>query len=594
VSGYYDQTLTIDIVSWPAGSLNDLNALSVGIYPDLPAYTSWQALVGVNLTAEYPGGVIQYLPGLATSWSVSPDGTTYTFNLRPNVTYSNGDPFNAYQVWTVEYGFWYLSANATGWYGGYNNIFNMAPVQFGPASISLLQQSGLVNPSAQALAMMTNSSWPIYVVNPNTIAFRTMHPFPWFLGTFQGEQSLVYDAQYVLQNGGFGTPVSLNTYFNLNAIPGTGPYMVSNVVNSQFVEFTQNPTYWGKDLPESTIVSNPMIDPGHVKNVLIKVVPDATARYIDLSSGAAQVIDPVGGSNFALILANPDKYGYVVMPPDNGALALSSFNTKRYPTNITDVRLAIVHAINMTDLIMKAYHSLDAATPVVGPNAPVWAPYYDPGNLPLYSYNLTLASQYLAEAGFPNGTGLPPIVWLLDDTCQVCVTRATVVQADVAQIGIKITIQGVSFSDWCSVACEPYSWMVANVNQVGNIMDPADSNTEQPFLGPSILWAPYTTDTSPAANTAIYSTPLQIACTNSFFNGSSNATILSICTQAQSQFYNDAPYFDYAVLKYVFGDSSPAWNLAVVKNGYLDPLWAGCNDTPLFNTITFNTATSQD
>jgi len=193
--GVYDNnTLTIDIGTWPAGSLNQLDGLGVGIYPDLPGYTSWQTLVAVNLTADYPGGQIQYLPDLAAGWTVSADGTTYLFDLRNNVTYSNGDPFNAYQVWTVYYGFYYLSANSSSWYNGYP-LFNMTSVNFGPASIALLQNSGLSNPTGQAQAMMQNTSWPIYVVNQTTIAFQLMNSFNWFLGTFQAELGCMYDGQ---------------------------------------------------------------------------------------------------------------------------------------------------------------------------------------------------------------------------------------------------------------------------------------------------------------------------------------------------------------------------------------------------------------
>lgn len=590
---YYNKTFTIDIANWPLGSLNQLNAFTVGIYPDLPGYTSWQPLVAVNLTAMYPAGglpgTFQFLPDLATSWTVSPDGTTYTFHLRPNVTYSNGDPFNAYQVWTVYYGFYYLSGNATGWYNGYL-LFNMAPVEFGPESISLLQQSGLINPSAQALAMMTNSSWPIYVVDQNTIAFHVRHPFPWFLGTFAAELGCIYDAQYVLQHGAFGTPVSLNTYFNLNAIPGTGPYMVTSVAASQFVEFTQNPTYWGKDLPESTIVSNPAIDPGHAKNVLVKIVPDATARYIELSSGAAQMVDPMGASNFAVVVANPDKYGYITLAQGNGAISMESLNTKKYPTNITDVRLAIVHAINMTNVITKAYGHGASAYQIVGPEYPMWSDFYDLGNFQPYSYNLTLASQYLAEAGFPNGTGLPTLTWRLQSTCAVCVNRATVAQAQLKKIGINVVINGVTPDDWCAWICQPYSWLVNNANLGGNIEDPEGSNAQPAFLTPAEYWVAFTTNQSAFSNTAIYNTPITYSCAESFFSGISTATLQSICTQAQAQVYNDAPYFGWVSVKYQFGDSSPVWDRSVVENAYIDPLWAGVSTVPLFNTVTFTSS----
>ena len=72
-------------------------------------YDVYQPLVAVNLLNEFQGNETsanEFLPGLASNWTISASGTTYTFNLRNNVTFSNGDPFNAYQaldanVWLV-------------------------------------------------------------------------------------------------------------------------------------------------------------------------------------------------------------------------------------------------------------------------------------------------------------------------------------------------------------------------------------------------------------------------------------------------------------------------------------------------------------
>jgi len=583
ISSSVPQTLTIETADWPLGSLNALQALYIGLYADYQAYTSWQTLVTVNATSDFLSGTVQYLPDIATSWTVSPDGTLYTFDLRPNVTFSNGDPFNAYQVWTVFYGFYYLSANSTGWYGGYP-IFDMSSVQFGPSSISLLQSSGLSNPSSQALAMMTNSLWPIYVVNQTAIAFHLAVPFRFFLGTLLGMQNCIFDAQYVLQNGGFGTPASFNTNFNLNAIPGTGPYMVSNVVNRELLEFTQNLNYWGKSLPASILESNPYISPGSFKNVLIKVVPDATTRYIDLSSGAAQMVDSLGAADFKLILANPSKFGYITFPSTGGDMAVESFNTRLYPTNITDVRLAIVHAINYTDFIDESYGT-GAFYPTVGPEYPLWSQYYDLGNYPLYSYNVTLAEQYLAEAGFPNGKGLPTLTWTIINDCALCITRANIAQGYLSQIGINVNIQLVTFDQWCAIICNPYSYLINNTNTVSNIMDPEGPNAQPVFLSPADYWTDFVSDLSPVSNTAIYSTPITEACQHSFFNASSIATTQSICARAQAQIYKDAPYWGWGSTKYVAGDSSPAWDKNVVQSGYMDPIYSGISTIPIFNTI---------
>ena len=68
-------------------------------------------------------------------------------------------------------------------------------------------------------------------------------------------------------------------------------------------------------------------------------------------------------------------------------------NVLRYPTNITAFRLAIVHAINVTDINQKVFFG--SLAPYVGPEYSGAKEFYDLGNFPLYSYNITLAQQYL-------------------------------------------------------------------------------------------------------------------------------------------------------------------------------------------------------
>ena len=121
------ETLTIDDAFWPSGDLNQLSSLGEIPYPNWCAYTVYQPLVTLNGSLLYQTGDIQILPVLASSWTVSPDGTTYTFNLRQNVTFSNGDPFNAYQVWGQMYGLYYLSGNSSSFLNAYN-VFNFTNV----------------------------------------------------------------------------------------------------------------------------------------------------------------------------------------------------------------------------------------------------------------------------------------------------------------------------------------------------------------------------------------------------------------------------------------------------------------------------------
>ena len=96
-----------------------------------------------------------------------------------------------------------------------------------------------------------------------------------------------------------------------------------------------------------------------------------------------------------------------------------AMNTQRFPTNNTDFRLAVVHAINYTQLLDASYtfNGTVYGQTFLGPLTPEWGKYYNPDNLSLYSYNISLASGDLNQAGLqenfsvtlPNGTviGIP-------------------------------------------------------------------------------------------------------------------------------------------------------------------------------------------
>jgi ABC-type transport system substrate-binding protein len=406
------------------------------------------------------------------------------------------------------------------------------------------------------------------------------------LGTLVGCLGQLYDAQFMLEHGGPGTPTTINGYFNLNPMPGTGPYTLGQVSNQEFIGFTQNPTYWGRNLTASEIAANPYLDPGQVKNILVQIKPDTTARYLDLADGAAQIAN-IGPQSWNLILASPDKYAYVTLPPTAGLIAGETLNVRLYPTNITDVRLAIVHAINMTDLISKIYGQ---AAQFVGPEYPAWKQFYDLGNYTPYSYNLTLAAQYLAQAGFPNGKGLPPVSYVVAACTSLdCAGRAEIIQTDLAQIGINVNINVLSGQNWCTQAgCEPYSWVINNTASLGNIEDVGGNTNSPTFLSPADYWTEFVSNNSAFGNTAAYATTASNGCDASFFNGSSVATVQSICGQAQAEIYAQAPLFGWVVPTYNLGASAVSWDKSVVKSLYYDSNFGGTGNLFVLNTVVFS------
>jgi peptide/nickel transport system substrate-binding protein len=588
-SAGHTDTLSIDEWMWPLDDLNELWSVGLAPWPDPLAYTVYQPLVMPNFTAEWQQGNIQFLPGLAT-WTVSPDGKVYTFSLKQNVKFSTGDPFNAYQMWAEMYGFYYLSGNSSAWLENYN-LLDMSPVNFGPATIDLITKSGVINPSQDLLKLMMDSSWPIYVTDQYTIVFRLTNSFVWFPGVFVCFEGFALDTQWVLENGGFGTPGSINTYFNQHPIPGTGPYMVTQVIQNSLVGFDQNPNYWGANLTADEIAQQPVFDPGHVKHVIVYFKQDDLARYTDLSTGAVQIA-AIQAPDWNLVTGNPQTYSYLKNPTWTGEVALLGLNTNLYPTNVREVRQAIVHAINYTQLYRTAY--LGSMTPYMGPEYPAYKDFYDLGNHPPYEYDVTLAKQYLAqaEAKYPNLTSSMPTFTLRTLTGTYAgINGAQVIQADLAQIGITVNIQVLQTSAYWA----PYgNWQtnVANAAEIGQLSFVNGGSAWGPnALTPADYWLAFVSGKSLWGNWAGYSNPIVQKGVDAFTSGASITQIQSLVKDAQDQIYEDAPYAWIGTFGlWGVAGGSLVWKNGVISSFYVDPLWGGKSTAPIFNTIIFSTS----
>jgi len=543
-------------------------------------FDMYQTLDIVDVGAAYANQGYHYLPGLAMNWTVSSDGTTYTFNLRQGVTFSNGDPFNSYQVWMNFYNYYYSLFNST-FFFQYPNILNLSNIVMGPATLAVINASGLSQPDSAALAIMSNSSWPIYVTGPYQIVFHMAVPFQSLLGLLGGLPGMIYDAQYALQHGWpalYGSPAM--GYFASNAIPGTGPYMMTEYVQNSHVTFEQNPSYWGRNLTASQISANPLLDPGHVKQVVIDYKPDDLSRYTDLVNDVAQV-SAIQAQNWALISTDPSTYGWVTFPSAANIVSSLAFNTQKWPMNITDVRLAIEHAVNISLIDQNVFQG--QITPYFGPAVSGFSQYYNVGNYSGYSFNVTLAKQLLAASGisnFPTLTlSMPSGFTVMDGIAQIFQSQLS------ANLGINVQLQVYSYSNWIA----PYNG--ATITNKSTVTSLADITFEgAPSYGqvenvPADNWITFVT--YHGFNLAFWQTNATNDLANALTSSNNQTLIHSLLAQAQSDVYNQAPYMWIGIFQLPLGDGSYAYKHSVISGFYYDPMWSGANTAPIFNTITF-------
>ena len=575
------KVLIIDEINYPITSANQLLAVQMLPWPNYMAFTHFQTLVVVNLTAHFYEGKIQFLPGLAESWEISEDGKTYTFYLRKGVKFDNGDPFNCYNVWVQFYGYYWLTGNSSSFMYGLD-LFDMSNVNYGPATFNVLAKSGLANPTPEALAIMENKEWPIYCEGPYKLVFRLRIPFAkeFFFGMLTGHLGLLYDAQYLLDHGGYGEPGNPNPYFNEHVFPGTGPYKVDEVVVNSYIKFSKNPYYWGKNLDKEEIKANPILDPGHVDEVIIYAKPDDFTRYTDLVTGQAHMA-AITSENWKLVTVNPDL-SYAAFETPARVIGLQ-MNTVLYPTNITKVRLAIAHAIDYDKIIERVYYGL--AVRIFGPNTPNYGEFYNPGKLQPYQRDLDKARKYLQEAGFPDGKGLPTLELQIVSEDSQARAIATIIQEDLSEIGINVEIKGLLPSAYFG-SIGSYQYNLEHAKEIGHLR--IITGYAPDYLAPCNYWYMFVSNRSLWFNNAIYGgNPIVERAVDMFSQTTNINEIIEALKAAEEQLWNDAPVAWICTTKLLLCDGSFVWNNKVIKSAYFDPNYTGVTTTPLFNTVTF-------
>jgi peptide/nickel transport system substrate-binding protein len=374
-------------------------------------------------------------PIIAQSWNSSANGLTYTFFLRNNVYYDNGNPVNAYVVWYNYYRDMFINQGAD---FVLFSFFNTSGVTVGDIN-SLDNAQNSPSGNATLLGIMENSSNSITVLNSTAVQFHLISPQVWFLPAVTYTPFDLADPYVVQQNGGvlLNQP---NSWMSVNGTNvGDGPYITQTLVPNQYTILVANPNYWAQN-----ITNIPLLQPASIKEIIINYKTDELTRELDLESGKAQgaiisfndLKDVVNVSNPTLNLPNIGL---------STSLEFVSIDTLRAPTNNSLVRQAIVAAINVSQIESIVYDGY--SSPMVGPD-PLGVPGYN-SSIQAPQYNLTLAKQLLVQAGYPNGKGLPPINFVYFQSAYISLV-AQLLQADLSQIGITLMPQQVTFGVWVS------------------------------------------------------------------------------------------------------------------------------------------------
>lgn len=342
-----------------------------------------------TLTYKFAGDPKIY-PGLASSWSVSADGKIYSFQLRRDVKFHDGTPFNAAAV----------KAN-------FDHIAD--PATKSKAAV------GALGPY-QETQVVSDYEAKVTFKQPNL--------------AFQNEMSQ--------STFGMSSPTALQKYASDygNHPVGTGPFVFQSFQNGQQVRLTRNPDYkWGPTPLGS--------GPAKVSDIIFRVLSDSAAQRNALNTGEVQVagnltpqdVQTATGSGATKATASSAgmPYGYLV-------------NVTKTPTDDVAVRQAIGYAIDKKSIINTLFEGqFDPADSVLTPTTPG---YVSSG----VGYDPAKAQQLLDQAGWTKGgdgmrskNGTPLSLNLINITGFGFDNISTLMQAQLKTIGVAATISDQGF-----------------------------------------------------------------------------------------------------------------------------------------------------
>jgi len=356
-----------------------------------------------NRLIEVKPGTTELEPGLATEWTVSEDGKSWTLQLRERVKFHDGTDFNAEAVkfnverwWNPESEFGYRDAgkNYDIWadlFGGYKGN-----------SQSLVQE--------------------VAVEDEYTIKFVLQQPFAAFPSAIASGYFGIASPKAIQQAGEkYGTPASVAV--------GTGPFVFQKWIKGDRILLEKNANYWKPDLPKS-------------EQLVIRFVTDPAARLAQLR---ARTID------FTADLA-PDQLSQIESDPTIEPIFRPSFNVGYLALNPSyeplakiEVRQAIAQAINKKEIVKAFWGELGESNAHFIP--PIFTEYQST-QVEDYQYNPEKAKQIIAEAGYPKGFELD--LWYMPVSRPYFPTPKPIAEAfaaELSDIGIKVNLQT---KDWAA------------------------------------------------------------------------------------------------------------------------------------------------
>lgn len=450
-------------------------------------------------------------PGVATHWDISDDGRRYTFHLRDDARWSDGTPLTADDFvysWRrmldpalgAEYAYMLhpvLGAKALNTFEGHARtitnvivprleqerakgatlaqaewrtlqnelplhdalqhaetpalraLLDAAPAPMEPERLEALtaalrREVDRLRAAAADVSRRFGDTLGVYAKDPTTLVVELEAPTPYFLDITSFYSALPVP-RHVVERASVGS-----AWFLPETIVSNGPFVLEHWRVNDRIRLRKNPLYWGKD---------------EVRSEIIEALPtenSTTALNLYLTGEVDWLPSAYPTDLVEQLRPRSDFYVHAAF-----TVYYYRFNTTRPPLNDRRVRQAINLAIDR-EVIVRDVLGLGQlpATLFVPPGVPS----YEPPQSAL-GLDVARARALLAEAGYPNGAGFPPI-GILYNTHEGHKKIAEVVADQLkTNLGIAVTPYNQEWQSYLA-SSRSGSYDLARAAWIGDYLDP--------------------------------------------------------------------------------------------------------------------------
>jgi oligopeptide transport system substrate-binding protein len=369
----------------------------------------------------------QPVPAAAEKWEVSADGLTYTFHLRPAAKWSNGEPLTA-----------------PDFVASWRRI--LAP------SLAA-EYAYLLYPLKHAEALNTGKSTDFAAlgaeaVDDHTLRLTLERPTPYLPALTAQPAWFPINPRALAKFGDVNQ--RLPAWTRPENLVGNGPFTLARWRPNADLTVVKNPAYW---------------DAASVRLGQILFFPTESPEVEERNFRAGQVHITYSLPTSKLETYRKDKPAALRLDPFLQAIFLR-FNTTRAPFDDARVRRALSLAIDREAIASSVLRG--AQNPARSFTPPDCAGYTARAKVPT---DYALARRLLAEAGFPEGRGLPTLdLQVRNDEYQP--RLAEVLQAQwKKELGLNLTITPLEQKTWVQNQ-QTLNYAISGAGWIGDFVDP--------------------------------------------------------------------------------------------------------------------------